>query len=96
MATSRLFSSVTSKILNTPPGHLSSIPTLLVSRRGLKYHLFSRAYPDSRTPGSITVGMNPILGVTVPVKVWVSVHKILLFKSPQPFLEGGAKHEIDI
>ena len=53
MATSKSFSSVASKIWNTLPGHLSSIPTLPAFRRGLKHHLFLRAYPGSRTPGGI-------------------------------------------
>ena len=51
MATSRSFSSVAPKIWNALPGHLLSIPTLPVSRRGLKHHFFLHAYPDSRTPG---------------------------------------------
>ena len=41
------FSSVASGIWNVVPNHLSSVPTLPVFRRALKYHLFLLAYPNS-------------------------------------------------
>ena len=66
MVTSRSFSSVASKIWNTLPGHLSSIPTLPTFRRGLKHQYFLRAYPDSRTPGGIIPSERITLRDTTP------------------------------
>ena len=65
-ATSRSFSSVTPKIWNSLPSHLSSIPALPAFRRGLKHHFFLRAYPDSRIPGSITPSERITLRDTTP------------------------------
>ena len=61
MAKSKSFSSAASDIWNKLPGHLSSIPALPAFRKGLKHHLFLKAYPsissssrDSSPVGNIT------------------------------------------
>ena len=77
MATSRSFSSVAAKFWNTLPGHLSSIPTLPAFRRGLKHHLFLRAYPDSRTHGSITPSERITLRDTTPTTAIAPLENIM-------------------
>ena len=61
IAKSKSFSSAASDIWNKLPGHLSSIPALPAFRKGLKHHLFLKAYPsissssrDSSPVGNIT------------------------------------------
>ena len=65
------------KIWNSLPSHLSSIPTLPAFRRGLKHHLFLRAYPDSRSPGGITPSERILLRDTTQPTVIAPLENIM-------------------